>query len=253
MSTISAYTTVTNAIKNEYPIEESLRSVLMFADEVMVVDGGSNDGTLELIASINDSRIKVYHTEWLDTIGNGIYGITRSMGIGRCTSDWCVLFDADEVYHENDIEKIKRIPLHMGEEIMAVKFNVLHFYQDYNHILNGYAEWKDLYTNKIYMVRNHMGIHHGNINGDPDNFLQCNGQPIPDSWTVLLDIIVYHYGHVKSPNVWLEKKNRMHKQWHPYHVLDFKDPYPIPLESLKVFEGKHPGVMKNRMEIRNGN
>lgn len=247
MSTISAYTTVTNSIKQEYCIEEAIRSVLLFADEVIVVDGGSTDGTIELIESINDKRIKIYHTEWLNTIGNGIYGITRSMGIGRCTGDWSVLFDADEVYHEEDAGKIKRIPNHFSENIIGLKFNTLHFYQDYNHILNGYSEWKDLYTNKLYMVRNHMGIHHGNINGDPDNFLQSNGKPIPDDRTVLLDIRVFHYGHVRSSNAYWEKKNKMHQYWNP-GSLPYKDAYDVPLESLKTYNGTHPKVMERKVK-----
>ena len=246
MRTISAYTTVTNAIEREYCVEEAIHSVLRFADEVIVLDGGSTDGTLDLIFSIGDPRIKVYHMEWLHNIGIGIYGIAKSLSLARCTSDWCVLFDADEVYHEMDSDKIKKIPQSVSDNIVALRFNTVHFYKDYNHILNGYKDWKDLYTEKVYMVRNHMGIYHGNINGDPDNFLLRNGQPIPANKTVLLDIPVFHYGHVRSENALLAKKNRMERYWHgdvTYDKIDW-----IPTEKLTKFDGSHPAVMKERID-----
>jgi len=47
---ISGYTTTYNAVKQEYPFEQCIQSMLMFCDEVCVVDGGSTDETLERLA-----------------------------------------------------------------------------------------------------------------------------------------------------------------------------------------------------------
>ena len=245
---ISAYTTVTNSIKYEYCIEEAIRSVLLFADEVIVLDGGSTDGTLELIESIEDPRIKIHHVEWLENMGNGMYGIAKSLSLSRCISDWCVLFDADEVYHESLSDTMRKIPNSVGPDIIAIKFNTIHFYKDYQHVLNGFSEWKDLYTEKVYMIRNRMGIHHGNINGDPDNFLLSNGQPIPADGTVLLKIPVFHYGHVRSNDAMMAKRNKMERYWHGDSSKCEKIDW-VPLEKLSIFDGNHPNVMKDRISI----
>ena len=43
--TISGYTTTYNCLKEDYPFLESIQSMLGFCDEVVVVDGCSDDGT----------------------------------------------------------------------------------------------------------------------------------------------------------------------------------------------------------------
>ena len=45
--TISGYTTTLNCLRHNYPWHASIKSMLGFCDEVVVVDGGSNDGTWE--------------------------------------------------------------------------------------------------------------------------------------------------------------------------------------------------------------
>jgi hypothetical protein len=45
--TISGYTTSKNVISSDYPWKESIESLLNFCDEVVVVDGGSDDGSYE--------------------------------------------------------------------------------------------------------------------------------------------------------------------------------------------------------------
>mgnify|MGYP003661552119 FL=1 len=47
--TISGYTTTLNCKRHEYPWTESIDSLLGFCDEVVVVDGGSTDGTWETL------------------------------------------------------------------------------------------------------------------------------------------------------------------------------------------------------------
>lgn len=49
---ISGYATTYNCVKQEYPFEQCIRSMLEFCDEVCVVDGGSDDNTIASLAAI---------------------------------------------------------------------------------------------------------------------------------------------------------------------------------------------------------
>jgi len=249
MSTISVYTTTFNALSMEYCILEGVKSALCFADEIVVVDSGSTDGTIEALRSLEDERIKIYHLDWLKNIGWAMYKIIKSMAIGRCTSDWCVLMDADEVIHEKDFERIKRIPHSVSDNIVAVKFNTLHFYRDYKHLLNGTSKWKDLYTNKIYMVRNGLGIHHGNSGMDIDAHLDRHGMPIGKDHIVHAKIDMFHYGHVRSASTYLKKQNTMDSYYHGKEITRESVPW-IEEADLTAYSDSHPCAMKSTIAER---
>lgn len=253
MSTISVYTTTTNSIRDEFFAVEGIKSALKFADEVIIVDGGSDDNTLDQIDKIGDDRVKVFHSQWLTSLGTGIYAINKSLALGRCTSDWCVLMDSDEVFHEYDAEKIKRIPERVTDNIIAISFNTLHFYKDYYHVLNGVQEWKDLYNHKIYMVRNGFGIHHGNNCGDPDAHLTSDGKPLPTDRVVHMDISVFHYGHVRTTESYLRKTNKLHKSFSGVDHKEVTNHSWIPDWKLSTFSGDHPAVMADRIAAGTSN
>ncbi len=251
MSNISVYTYCTNAIRDEFFLLEGIRSALKFADEVIVMDGGSEDNTIEKIQEIGDDRIKIYTSKWLDSLGKSMGAVNRSLAIGRCTSDWCILMDADEVFHEEDVERIKKIPDGVTDNIIAVEFNTIHFYKDYKYIINGCPDWKDLYNHKIYMVRNHMCIHHGAIGMEPDGHIDIDGQPIPQDRRLLSNIRMFHYGHTRTKESYVKKDNRLngrHKGWkfNPLTVDNFEW---LPEWKLNKYSGTHPEVMKDRISV----
>jgi len=248
MPSISVYTTCTNAIKDEFFLIEGIKSALLFADEIIVMDGGSEDGTLEKIREIKNSRIKIYANEWLNSLGKSMYAINKALSLGRCTSDWCILMDSDEVFHEEDAERIKKISSSVSDNIIAVEFNTLHFYKDYEHLMNDCPQWKDLYTHKIYMVRNNLCMHHGAVGMEADAHVDLHGRAVPEDKRLLTNVRVFHYGHVRTKESYVKKKNLIegrHDGWNwknqtvdDFEWKDFK---------LRKYKGTHPLVMKNRI------
>lgn len=68
-------------------IEACLQSVAGWADEIIVLDSGSRDGTVDIARRYTD---KVWVTDWPG------YGAQRNRALERCTSEWVFSIDADE-------------------------------------------------------------------------------------------------------------------------------------------------------------
>jgi glycosyltransferase involved in cell wall biosynthesis len=75
------------AMNEEANLPRSLESV-RWADEIIVVDSGSKDRTLDIAQSYGAKTS--YHAF-------GGHGEQKNVAIGLCTSDWILLLDADEV------------------------------------------------------------------------------------------------------------------------------------------------------------
>lgn len=93
---ISAYTTAYNCLKNGYPIEKAIRS-FAWADELIVVDGGSDDGTLEMLNRLAEElpHLQVIEVpiDWDDP---GKDGALKAMSRAMTSSEFVIQFDADE-------------------------------------------------------------------------------------------------------------------------------------------------------------
>ncbi len=72
----------------EKNLPRTLQSIA-WADEIVVVDSGSTDNT-EVIARAAGARFS-YHREFVG------HGEQKNIAIDRCTGDWILLLDADEV------------------------------------------------------------------------------------------------------------------------------------------------------------
>lgn len=100
MVQLTALMSVYNGAKH---IKETIDSVLnqSFTDfEFIVVDDGSNDGTVDILKSYKDNRMKVFFLEKNVGIPKALnFGIDKSIG------DYVVKIDADDVQHPERFEK----------------------------------------------------------------------------------------------------------------------------------------------------
>lgn len=96
--TVSAYTTTYNCVQGGYPFIEAIVS-FAWADEVVVIDGGSTDGTREKLAELEnrfEGRLKVYDLP-LNHEDPGKDGALKALSRAMCMSEFLVQFDADEI------------------------------------------------------------------------------------------------------------------------------------------------------------
>ena len=68
---VAGFTFIRNAVKYDYPIVEAISSIIPLCDEVIVSIGNSEDETEKLIQSIQSPKIKIYHSQWNDTLREG--------------------------------------------------------------------------------------------------------------------------------------------------------------------------------------
>lgn len=80
-------------------IQRTLESVA-WADEIVVVDSGSADKTVEICRRYTD---KVYHQDWLGFAGQ------KNLAIDKTTGDWVLSLDADEPIEPALAEEIRGI------------------------------------------------------------------------------------------------------------------------------------------------
>jgi glycosyltransferase involved in cell wall biosynthesis len=92
--------TVTIITKNEAAnIRRCLESI-KWADEIIVVDSGSTDDTLEICREYTD---KIFSTDWPG------YGIQKNRALSHATQDWVLSLDADEEVSSELKTKIQQI------------------------------------------------------------------------------------------------------------------------------------------------
>ncbi len=97
MIKISAYIVTLN---EELRLEKTLQAVSQVADEIIVVDSGSTDKTEEIAKKYNAEF--VFH-KWKS------YCDQKSFAEQKCSNDWVLLVDADEVLSDNLIKEIKQL------------------------------------------------------------------------------------------------------------------------------------------------
>jgi len=236
---VSGFTIVRNIVKLQYPVIESIKSILPVCDEFIINVGDSVDGTLELIKNIQSPKIRIIQTVWDMSQGPSVLAEQTNIALKKCTGDWAFYLQTDEVVHEADLPRLKKCMENGLNDLSfdVLRFKWLHFYGSHYR----YRIDKGWYQKQDRIIRNDGTIE---SYGDAFAFRRKDGQ---DLRTKNTGCFIYHYGWVFTEEVmakrrlnqgeiWSEDRDR-EKETGRYEFGN--------LNRFPIYFGTHPSVMKD--------
>ncbi len=250
---ISGFTFVRDAVKLDYPIKESILSILPVVDQFVVNLGDCTDNTQDVIESIGSPKIEIIHTKWNpDRFVRGATNADQTnIALDACSGKWCFYLQADEVVHQDDHPAVLKALEKAGDrtDVDGLLFRYNHFWGDYSRVHRGH-NW---YDREIRVIRNKSGIRSiksaQSFRKKPDTKLRVIDS---GAW-------IYHYGWVRHPSVMRRKTIALDSLHRPREWVEKRHPQPSrpwdygPLENIPLFSGTHPEVMRERIEKKDWN
>ena len=237
---LSGFTLVRNAVKLDFPIVPAIKSVLEVCDEVVVNVGKSEDETRDLVASVQDPRVRILDTEWDFTKKNIMLSIETQRAMDACRGSWGIYIQADEVLHERGArllkEKVAEWDADPRVEGLLVKY--LHFYGGFDQIATS-RRW---YRREVRCIR---------LGRDIRPYQGAQGFRVgPDYRKIqarVTEAEMFHYGWARPARA-IKEKLEISKTIYPWGGNRFDKEQArgslewIPL--LKPFTGTHPAAAR---------
>ncbi len=238
---ISGFTIVRNAVKFNYPVLASIRSILPICDEFIVNVGDSQDGTLDLIRSIDDPKIRIIQSQWDMSQGSSVLSEQTNIALKECKGDWAFYLQSDEVIHEADLHILKSWMLYYlnQKNIDVLRLWWFHFYGSFWRYRIDFG-W---YQKQDRIIRNNNQVE---SYGDAFGFKRVDGKPLRRASTFCY---LYHYGWVNSNEAMQKRCNNaaeigfMDKNKNNSFTGGYGD-----LDRFPPYLGTHPAVMKEMVE-----
>jgi glycosyltransferase involved in cell wall biosynthesis len=246
---LSVYTCVRDGLYNDYHVVPMIRHHLPFADEIVVHDGNSTDGTYEAITAIGSDKVKVFRSDWGQP--NGLEWITNFKNAARakCRGEWAINLDCDEFIPEWDFEPFRAWLAATPQNVSVLPLRIMNFYANYRvyHQHPERVPWPDVKWN---IHRNGPNIE---VYGDGSNVREV-GTSVTRA-DVEARFTCHHFGFVRNAarlrqkwrnvlaNLYRRRDGKPMK-WLKFPSLMFdlfphrwKDPQFLP--DLAVYDGPH--------------
>jgi hypothetical protein len=241
---VSGFTIVRNAIKLDFPVVASIRSILPICDEVVVNVGRSEDETLDLVRSIGDPKIRIVETEWDMTRRNTVLGHETHRAMQACTHPWGVYIQADEVLHEHGAEELSAAMQRCDEDyrVEGLLVRYLHFYGGFETVAT-HRRWYRREVRAIRLapelaIRPYQGAQGFRVG---PHFRKIRAR--------LTAATMFHYGWARPVGA-LREKRELGRTMYPWRNADPDRPLLDWMPGLTPFRGTHPAVARQWIEAR---
>jgi hypothetical protein len=249
---VSLFTFLRNGAKLGYPFIESIRSAMPLADEYVVALGPSDqdehDQTKQLLLGLNEPKLRIVDSVWNEgmRVAGFVYGQQKMLAQSQCSGDWAFYLEADEVLHEDDLDRIRTSMLNQlsKQSVEALIFDYVHFF--------GSPFWQAVspgwYRRAPRIIRNTIRT------------VACDGL----FWNVVVNnqkmrwpnaahtgATIYHYGHVRPVAAMNAKQQSVERYWNKI-PQDFKC-YDIDPAAMRPYNGTHPAVMRQWLNAQSDN
>lgn len=189
---LSGYTTTKDCISQDYPFIESITSMMEFCDEVVVVDGGSTDGTWEalenFVNSYKENRLPIANKscelvihqqkrDWNHPRFAVFDGAQKALARSLCTGEYCWQQDSDEIVHEDDYKKVKDLVKQIPKNLPLIALPIVEYWGSTQKVRLDVNLWKWRISQNIPIITH--GIPAGMREFDADGELYskpgCDG------------------------------------------------------------------------------
>ena len=242
---VVGFSLVSNAVELDFPILESLRSVLPLCDDLVVNVGPSDDGTLDLVRSLDDPRLRLIEGEWNKSLGGRMLAVETQRALDACRGDWAIYIQADEVLHEDGLESLRAAlaDTRADARTEGLLVDFTHFYGSCDWVAGGRA-W---YRREVRVVRPGGSIvSHAEAQG----FRRRDGERIRARRS---GATYYHYGWSRPMAVLVAKRDADNELYYGGEARRAPVGACLPWEvGLSRFDGIHPRVMRAWIAARRG-
>lgn len=166
--------------KNEAArLADAINSVRGIADEVIVTDTGSTDGTVELAKSLG---AKVFHHTWTDD-----FAAARNACQVHASGEWILWLDADERLKAGSDDEVRRCMAHPR----AIAWQIIR--EDFfaHDRLDWFSEMHQLRLVRRDIPAKFVGVIHEHLTPDPGEIAARTGKAV-----LISNIRFQHWGYV---------------------------------------------------------
>lgn len=240
---VSGFTIVRNAVLLDFPVVESIRSILPLCDEVVVNVGASDDETLDLVHSIGDPRVRIIETVWDFGKRQTLLADETLRAMQACRGAWGVCVQADEVLHETGVPILRQAIADVDGDprVEALLVRYRHFFGDpFTEAVN--RRW---YRREVRVVRLDpaLGIH---------PFRDAQGFRVGAEHrrirARLTEAEMFHYGWARMAVALRGRKAEDRKLYAKVHEPGAAEPLLRWFPGLRPFTGTHPAVAREWVE-----
>ena len=106
-------------------IRDCLESVRAHVDQMIIVDTGSTDKTVEIATELG---AEIYHYQWTND-----FAAARNVSLEYAQSDWIIFLDADERIRSNQAIRLKECLYNTPNTVFALSATIFNYASDEHH------------------------------------------------------------------------------------------------------------------------